>query len=307
LDENNDYIGRNIVMKFLWIGILIGGILCFFIICHCNAGDLDCGCGTNSMTDPFGWDSQGSDGSADPGSSHGGADGGPSDSGNNPGTSTSDSSSVISTDDSLGSTASISGSDSSSDSSGSLISQSLIIFHKGEMNQSLDMLNKSLSLDPYSVRAWMIKGDVMSAMGRYIEAAGAYSQVLHLDPSDGEAAAKRGDAFMNAGQYTDAIASYDRAITMDPGNSGIQSNRSLAKQLASGIIRTNLSVTGPNVTVEPDSGRDLTSETLPGSIPATGQPLVSLVPGTTKAPASIPILLLAIVTAGALLICIRKH
>lgn len=112
----------------------------------------------------------------------------------------------------------------------------------------------------------------MSAMGHYIEAAGAYSQVLHLDPSDGEAAAKRGDAFMNAGQYPEAIASYDRAITMDPGNSGIQLNRSLAKQLASVSIRVNVSVTGPNVTADPDPCRNLTPATLPGSIQATVQP-----------------------------------
>ncbi|MEI6292640.1 MAG: tetratricopeptide repeat protein [Methanomicrobiales archaeon] len=106
------------------------------------------------------------------------------------------------------------------------------------MNPSLDMLNKSLSIDPYSVRVWMIKGVVLSAMGRYIGAAGAYSQVLLLDPSDGVAAAKRGDT-LNAGDYADAVASYDRAMAANPGYSGIPSNRILANQLASGLIQGN--------------------------------------------------------------------
>jgi tetratricopeptide (TPR) repeat protein len=181
------------------------------------------------------------------------------------------------------------------------------LYRKGDLNQSLDMLNKSLSSDPYSVRAWMTKGDALSAMGRYIEAAAAYSQVLHLDPSDGAAAGKRGDAFMNAGQYADAIASYDRAIAMDPGLPGIRSNRSLAKQLASGMVRANISVTGPLNTPE-----STISPALPGvNATGTAADMATLpspaVPGTKKAALSLTVLPAAIIIAGVMTIIFRRR
>jgi tetratricopeptide (TPR) repeat protein len=136
------------------------------------------------------------------------------------------------------------------------------------------------------------KGDVISARDITSRPRELIPMYYTPDPSDGVAAAKRGYAFLNAGQYPEAIASYDRALPRDPENSGVLSNRSLAKQLASGITRATLSAAGPDVTVVPDSGRKSTSGTLPASTTVTAQHPLTQVPGTTKAPASLPLLLL---------------
>jgi len=83
------------------------------------------------------------------------------------------------------------------------------------------------------------------------------SPQLHPEPSDGSAAAKSMDVIMNAGKYLEAVARYDPAIVMNPGLSDIPFKSSVAKQLARGMIRANLSVAEPVDTVGLNSGKGL--------------------------------------------------
>jgi hypothetical protein len=294
------------------IGIVTGMIVCVFLVTLCSAEDCGCG-GFDTSPSDYGWNSPGYSGpdpsdNSNGGSTPGSADGEASDSGGSPTADNSITDSGSSDGSSTGSSGGISGSESSSDSALLLAVSAAGYYHQGDLNQSLSLLNKSLSIDPYSVRAWMTKGDVLSAMGRYDEATSAYSQVLHLDPSDGSAAAKRGDAYMKAGNYLEAIASYDRALAMNPGLLDIQVNRSVAKQLASGIIRTNLSVAEPTDSIELISGRDLAAVTIPGTTTsATTVPPPDQVPGTSKAGLSQPVLLVALVIACFMSVIFRKR
>jgi hypothetical protein len=286
-------------------------IFCVLMAGICTADD--CGCGGFDTSPPgYGWESPGFSGldthdSSNGGSTSGSAGSEPSDSGSSPSAGNSISDTGSSGGSSTGDSGGAGGSESSFDSALQYAIKGATYYKNGDMNQSLEMLNKSLSLDPYSVRAWMTKGDVLSAMGRYVEAAAAYSKVLQLDPSDGAAAAKRGDAFLDAGKYQEAVASYDRAIAMDPGISGLQTNRSRAKELASGVIQANLSVAEKNGTVQMNSGGDLTPGISPGSPPDPTQVPVSPLPGTTKAPFSILPLLLAIMITTVLSIFLQRH
>ncbi len=192
-------------------------IVCLFLIGTCSGED--CGCGGFDTSPPdYGWNSPGFSGldtheSPNGGSTPGGAGAEPSEScgSSAPGNSISDTGS--SGDRSGGG---VSGSECSSDSALLLVVKGSDYFREGDMNQSLSMLNNSLSIDPYSVQAWMTRGKGLSAMGRYDEAIIAYSQVLHLDPSDGSAAEQRGEALMNAGKYQEAIVCYDRANCNEP-------------------------------------------------------------------------------------------
>ena len=288
--------------------VVVSGILvCFFLVGFCAGAD--CGCAFDTSPPDYGWNSPGfsdSHDSSNGGSSLGGADAGPSDSGSSSSSGTSASDSGSSGSSSGGGSSGISGSESSTDSALLLATQGATYYRQGDMNQSLRLLNKSLSIDPYSVRAWMIKGDVLSAMGRYDEAVIAYSQVFRIDPSDGSASAKKGDALMNAGEYQEAIISYDRALTMDPGQPGVQSNRSLAQQLDSGVIKANISVTEPNETAMLNPGKDLAAATIPvTTLPMTTSP-VSEVPITTKSAVSVQVPVIAIIIAGILSIGFRK-
>lgn len=136
-----------------------------------------------------------------------------------------------------------SGSPSSGSSAGSysdealkLTSQGIALFRQGNANMSLDSLNRSLALDPYSEKTWIVTGDVLSAMGRVNESLAAYTKALHLDQADPELFAKIGDLQLASGAYKDAVASYDRALALQPDFPSAVANRTKAAVLASGLV-----------------------------------------------------------------------
>ena len=96
-------------------------------------------------------------------------------------------------------------------------------------------------------------------------------------------------------------------IAMNPGRSEVLLNRSIAKQLASGAVKANLSAAYQNETAVLNSSIDLPVVTLPGSnLPAT-IPMVSPVPDTTKAAASMPVMPAALVIAGFMSLIFRRR
>jgi len=127
-------------------------IFCVFLAGICTADD--CGCGGFDTSPPgYGWECPGFSGpdthdSSGGGPTSGGAGAEPSDSGSSPSAGSSLSDSGSSGGSSPGSSGGVSGSESSSDSALQLAIRGADYYRKGEMNQSLDMLNKSLSLDP---------------------------------------------------------------------------------------------------------------------------------------------------------------
>ena len=112
---------------------------------------------------------------------------------------------------------------------------------------------------------------------------------------------------MNAGKYQEAIASYDRVIAMNSKRSDVQLNRSIAKQLASGAVKANLSVAYQNETAGLNSGEDIPAGILTKTALPTTMPPGSRVPGTTKSPLQFPLLLVAIAIAGSRSILFRRR
>ena len=117
-----------------------------------------------------------------------------------------------------------------------LTSQGITLFRQGDFNKSLDSLNQSLSLDPYSEKTWIITGDVLSAMDRLNESLAAYTQGLHLDQADPGLYAKIGNVQIRMGAYKAAVSSYDHALALQPDFPDAVANRTKAAGLASGIV-----------------------------------------------------------------------
>ncbi|GEM_PF-3171815 len=296
-------------MRLKIISGLLGILLCSApLISVCTGAD--CGCGSFDTTPSgYGWDSPGNSGidtydtsqwSASPGSgSAGPSDSGSSSSGSSATGSTSQTSgSSVSGDSGSGSAGAGGG---SSDDAVLLASTGLNLFRKGDFNNSLVALNGSLSRDPFTTKTWMLKGDVLAAMGRYEEAIAVYTQVIRLDPGDPGAYAKRGDAQVNMGKFNEAVVSYDRALAANPGLSAVQTNRTRAVELASGLINTNLTPTEPTVaitaTMQP-----------PSNITTTSPPMTATSPvSTTKAPLSLLVLLMVIPLTGIVSIIFNRR
>lgn len=188
----------------------------------------------------------------------------------------------------------------SSDDAVLLASKGLELFRKGDFNNSLIALNSSLNRDPFTTKTWMVKGDVLSSMGRYEEAIVVYNKVIHLDPADHAAYEKKGNALMNVGKFNEAVVSYDLALAANPGLTAVQTNRTRAVDLASGMINANLTPTQPTVA---NAETTLQPSTAPGISPNMTVPSPV---STTKAPLSLIVLLMVIPIAGIVSIIINR-
>jgi tetratricopeptide (TPR) repeat protein len=284
-------------MELKIISVLFGILLVSALI-GISAGE-DCGCGGFDTSAP----SLPSDGgNAASESFYSGLDsspGGSSSGGTSSGSSSSESSSSGSGSQTSGSSVSgDSGSggagsgSTSSDNAALLASKGLDLYKKGDFNNSLIALNSSLDNDPYTPKTWIMKGDVLTSLGRYDEAIAAYKKVIKLDPADPMAYVKIGDALVNEGKFSEAVVSYDHALAANPGLTWVQANRTRAVDLASGLIKANLTDTVPVVTT-----------TAPTPLPSFStdiSPVMSVTSpsSTTKAPLSFIILLMIVPIMG---------
>jgi hypothetical protein len=235
----------DVVMRFRqYSPILALFAWCALIGIVCAASDCGCG-GLPDSGPPSGWSDAGNSAMSSYsgfGGSSGGATAGSSSSdpgstgGNSPGSTSTDGINTGATDSgSSESTASGSSAGSYSDQAVKLTSEGIALFRQGDFNKSLDSLNQSLSLDPYSEKTWIVTGDVLSAMDRLNESLAAYTQGLHLDQADPGLYAKIGNVQIRMGDYKAAVSSYDRALGFQPDFPEAAANRTKAAGLASGI------------------------------------------------------------------------
>jgi hypothetical protein len=284
-------------MELKIISVLFGILLVSALI-GISAGE-DCGCGGFDTSAP----SLPSDGgnaasesfysgldSSPGGSSSGGTSSGSSSSGSSSsGSGSQTSGSSVSGDSGSGGASSGS---MSSDNAVLLASKGLDLYKKGDFNSSLIALNASIDNDPYTPKTWMVKGDVLASMGRYDDAVTAYKKVIKLDPADPMAYVKIGDALVNEGKFSEAVVFYDHALAANPGLTGVQTNRTRAVDLASGLIKANLTDTEPVVaTTEPTSPPSHASDiSTVMSVPSPSS--------TAKAPLSFIVLLVIVPIMG---------
>jgi hypothetical protein len=271
----------DVVMRFRqYSSILALFGWCALIGIVCAASDCGCG-GLPDSGPPSGWSDAGNSAMSSYsgfGGSGGGATTGSSSSdpgstsGNDLGSTSTDGTGTGATDSgSSGSTASGSSAGSYSDQALKLTSQGIAMFRQGDFNKSLDSLNQSLSLDPYSEKTWIVTGDVLSATDRLNESLAAYTQGLHLDQTDPGLYAKIGSVQIRMGAYQAAVSSYDRALALQPDFPGGVANRTRAAGMGSGMVAMAAT---PGPSVAPNAA----------AINQTGIPV-----GTGSGPASPPV------------------
>jgi tetratricopeptide (TPR) repeat protein len=221
-------------------GITLMIIISALLFCISITVASDCGCdaeppggwGPPDYTNDPSWGSSfddltgGGDSSADTGSSggSGAADGG---SGSDPGSGGSTDS-----DSSSGSTSS----GGSSGTMGGSAEEGVVwrmkaddLALKGSYNESLVAYEKSITYDPYTLKAWIGKGKVLLALDRPADAADAFIRAIRLDPSNTDGLILLGDALNASGSFEDAIASYTRALAMNPNLAGVEDKIALSE------------------------------------------------------------------------------
>lgn len=117
-----------------------------------------------------------------------------------------------------------------------LLSQGLYV-------EALQLLNESLSLDPFNTPALLDKGDALFSLQRYPEAILVYQKVLEITPSSDEAYLRIGNACLVMRDYRAAADAYERVLGMQPGNTPALENLRVALAHLEGNVTTPASFT----------------------------------------------------------------
>jgi hypothetical protein len=275
--------------------------------CGCNA-EPDGGWGAPDYTDDPSWGSSFDDLTGGGGSDTGGSGG----SGSGSGGGAADSSSDDSSGSSGGSGSSGSSSDSSGSSSvvGSSSDEGVVwrmkaddLAEKGLLNESLEAYNRSVTYDPYTIRAWMGKGKVLLSLDRPSEAADAFARVLRLDPANTDALTLLGDAKNATGDYDGAVVSYVKALAMNPNLAAVKDRIAQAETAKAAATTTNSPGTVEVSVTTTGNDSSVAQEEAGSPSPTDTSPVI---PPTLSAPFAGFSTLLAACGIGLFLLCARK-
>ncbi|MEJ2672429.1 MAG: tetratricopeptide repeat protein [Deltaproteobacteria bacterium] len=98
----------------------------------------------------------------------------------------------------------------------------------GRKDEALEDVDKALADNPGSIKALMLKGNLLAEMDRRPEAILIYSQVLKYDPRNAVACMKRGDCLAQAGKFDAALVDLNRAVRLAPTDPWVFNNRGMA-------------------------------------------------------------------------------
>jgi|SRR5579863_152383 len=97
-----------------------------------------------------------------------------------------------------------------------------------ESDLALTDCNLGIYLEPTTVNAFTVRGNVYFAKGNYDLAIADYNQAIQSKPKDGVAFSNRGRTYFAKGDNQRAIGDYTQAIQLDPNDPRLYLSRALA-------------------------------------------------------------------------------
>jgi len=91
----------------------------------------------------------------------------------------------------------------------------IILFNLGRYNESLQIFNQALELNPIDADNWNSKGAVLAQLGRYNQAIKCFDLAARLDPSFIIPWLNKAKALSDSGKYQEAIRACDKAIGLN--------------------------------------------------------------------------------------------
>ena len=105
-----------------------------------------------------------------------------------------------------------------SDDARFLVQQAYMLNDQNDHSQALQLINKSLKIQPDDAFAYRVKGDAYFGLKDYNNSLSAFSRSLELDPKDTWAAYWKGNSLSWLDRHNEAVSSYTEAIKLDPSN-----------------------------------------------------------------------------------------
>jgi tetratricopeptide (TPR) repeat protein len=111
-----------------------------------------------------------------------------------------------------------------------LIQQANEVFKTGNFQQSIDLLNRAIQINPKSDSAMALKGDAKYQLKMYNEAAEDFGSASFIRPSYWVYHKKRGDCYFKMFNYQIAEISYSEAIRFDKSQGEVYYFRGICYQ-----------------------------------------------------------------------------
>src|SRR5262249_35569201 len=106
----------------------------------------------------------------------------------------------------------------------------LIALRGGQLDHGLDLLTKSIGINPNVAEAYSNRGNALLQLRRFNEALGCLEKAIELKPDLAEPYLNRGVIFQDLGRHDEAIANYDKAIELNPAFADAYAKRSFMRQ-----------------------------------------------------------------------------
>jgi lipoprotein NlpI len=91
-----------------------------------------------------------------------------------------------------------------------------LAFHRGERQESLDLLNKALELEPANLQALYHRARVYESLRDHAKSIADYDQIIRLDPRSPQVYQLRGFEHFRATHIKESIADFDKSIELFP-------------------------------------------------------------------------------------------
>lgn len=105
-----------------------------------------------------------------------------------------------------------------------LVTLGIDLSNSGRYNESVDVYNQALILEPGNSSLWNLKGSVLQKIGKYEEAIRAYNRALSIDPENIDAWNNKGSVLVEIERLEDASKAFNQALLIDPENAYAKEN-----------------------------------------------------------------------------------
>lgn len=103
----------------------------------------------------------------------------------------------------------------------------VIAYQNGDMTTAVNLISRSLAMDPGSALAHANLGNVYAVLERYDEGVASYERAIALRPDHAESFSHRGSALTNLHRLDEALESFSRALALRPDYAEAWSNRAV--------------------------------------------------------------------------------
>ncbi|MFW5945706.1 MAG: tetratricopeptide repeat protein [Candidatus Natronoplasma sp.] len=102
------------------------------------------------------------------------------------------------------------------------------LLEEGKNEKAVELLEKSLEINPKDVKCWILLGDSYDAVDRKKEAVEAYNKAIDIGGDNLEVLKKKGRILYEMKRYDEAILCFEDILELDPDSKEVWNNKALS-------------------------------------------------------------------------------